>query len=284
MITGTIILEGGAARGIFTAGVLDYLMDRNVYFSDVIGISAGACNGVNYVAKQKGRTKQCLIHEDGSFKYMNLRKFVKSKSLMDMDTIFDTFPNETFPFDYDTYFASKMDCLIGVTNCNTGKVEFLKERENRERLMRATRASSSLPLVAPIVNIDGFPYLDGGLSDSVPILKAQEIGHEKMVVVLTQNPGHRKLPMSKGMARLYARHYHKYPELVKSMRRRTHDYNVIMDYIDELEKTGEIFVIRPQVPTVDRMESDAVKLTDAYDHGVTYMESQYDNLMKYLGK
>lgn len=284
MVTGTIVLEGGAARGIFTAGVLDCLMDKNLYFSDVIGISAGACNGINYVAKQRGRTKESMVHEDGSYKYMNLRKFVKSKSLMDMDMLFDAFPNEIFPFDYDTFFASKTDCLIGVTNCLTGRAEFLKEREDRSKLMKICRASSSLPLVAPIVVVDGVPYLDGGLSDSVPIMKAQEVGHEKIVVIMTQNPGHRKVPQSKGLMRLYRRHYRKYPELFDSMRRRTREYNHTMDYIDELEKVGKAFVIRPQTPPVHRMESDAEKLTAGYEHGYHYMESQYENLMRYLEK
>lgn len=280
---GAIVLEGGAARGVFTAGVLDYLMEQEIYFENVIGISAGACNGTGYIAKQIGRAKQCMIHEDGSFSYLNLKGFVKTKSLMDMDTIFDTFPNETLLFDYETYFQSEMNNLIGVTNCITGKVEYLKETEDRQRLMKVCRASSSLPLFAPIVNVDGMPYLDGGLSESVPVDKAQEIS-EKVVMILTRNPGYRKKPLSKGLSVLYGRSYKKYPELVKTLRRRYIHYNNTMEKIERLESEGKVFVLRPQVPVVSSMESDVEKLNALYDHGYRLMENQRENLLKYLEK
>lgn len=282
MVKGTIVLEGGAARGVFTSAVLDYLMEQDLYFSNMIGVSAGACNGIGYASKQIGRAKNCMIHEEESFSYMNLRKFVKSKSLMDMDMIFDTFPNKTFPFDYDTYFETEINCLIGVTNCITGKIDFLSETEDKNRLMKICRASSSLPLVSPIVNVDGVPYLDGGLSDSVPIKKALELGEDKIVVVLTRSRGYRKKISSKGINRIYAKSYKKYPELVKSIRRRAVQYNKTMEYIDQLENAGKVFVIRPQIPPVKRMESNPDKLNEFFDHGYRLMEKQYDNLIKYL--
>ena len=282
MIKATLVLEGGAARGVFTAGLLDYLMEQEVYFDTVIGVSAGACNGVGYVAKQIGRAKKCMIHEDGSFSYMNLRKFLKSKSLMDMDMIFDTFPNKIFPFDYEGYFQSDMKCIMVATNCTTGKAEYLEEKCDKQRLMKVCRGSSSMPLVSPIVNIDGVPYLDGGLSDSIPVKKALDMGAEKVVVVLTRNPGYKKKPISKGILSVYNRAYKKYPELIKTMRRRAKQYNDRVKYIEELEREKKIFVIRPQVETVSRMESDPIKLSAFYQHGYDRMESQYDNMMKYL--
>ncbi|MFI3171910.1 MAG: patatin family protein [Eubacteriales bacterium] len=281
-IPGTIVIEGGAARGVFTAGVLDYLMEQDVYFSDVIGVSAGACNGIGYVAKQIGRGKDCMIHEKGSFSYINLKGFMKTKSLMDMDMIFDTFPNQTLPFDYDTYFASDIRCMIGVTNCITGKAEYLAETESRERLMRICRASSSLPLVAPIVNIDGVPYLDGGLAQSIPIQYAQSLGNEKMIFITTQNPGYRKKIPSNGMIKIYTHSYKKYPKLVQAIRRRASGYNATLEKLEALEKEGKAFVLRPQIPLVSRMESDPDKLTKLYDHGYDLMKKQFDNLMKYL--
>ena len=282
MIKATLVLEGGAARGVFTAGLLDYLMEQEVYFDTVIGVSAGACNGVGYVAKQIGRAKKCMIHEDGSFSYLNIRKFLKSKSLLDMDMIFDTFPNKIFPFDYEEYFQSDMKCIIVVTNCVTGKAEYLEEKSDKQRLMKVCRGSSSIPLMSPIVNIDGVPYLDGGLSDSIPVKKALDMGAEKVVVVLTRNPGYKKKPISKGVLSVYNRAYKKYPELIKTMRRRAKQYNDRVKYIEELEREKKIFVIRPQVETVSRMESDPIKLSAFYQHGYDLMESQYDNMMKYL--
>lgn len=281
MIKGTLVLEGGAARGIFTSGVLDYLMEQDVYFENVIGVSAGACNGTGYVSGQIGRAKECMIHEEGNFSFLNLRGFVKTRSLIDMDTMFDTFPNKTIPFDYEPYFASEINNLIGVTNCVTGQVEFMTEKEDKKALMRLCRASSSLPLFAPIIKIDGVPYLDGGLADAVPIRKAEEF-EGKIVVVLTQNPGYRKRPLTKGLSRLYARSYEQYPEFIKTLRRRYIDYNQTMEYIEDLEREREIFVIRPQIPNVAHVESDPIKLTKVYEHGYHYMNSQYENLQRYL--
>lgn len=281
MIKGTLVLEGGAARGIFTSGVLDYLMEQDVYFENVMGVSAGACNGIGYVSKQIGRAKECMIHEEGNFSFLNLKGFLKTKSLMDMDTMFDTFPNQTFLFDYESYFASEIKNLIGVTNCVNGQVEFLTEKQDKQGLMRLCRASSSLPLFAPIININGVPYMDGGLAEAVPIRQAEELGG-KIVVVLTQNPGYRKRPLSKGLSHLYARSYAQYPEFVKTLRGRYLHYNATMEYIETLEKEEKIFVLRPQIPTVASVESDPIKLTKVYEHGYHYMNRQYENLQKYL--
>ena len=159
----TIVLEGGATRGVFTSGVLDYLMEKDLYFSNVIGVSAGSCNAVDYVSKQPGRTRDCMIPTDKSLNYVNgLRTFIKEKSLMNMDMIFDKFPHEIFPFDFETYFKSETKCEIVATNCLTGEAEYLEEGKDEKRLMKICRASCSMPLVSPIVNVDEVPYLDGG--------------------------------------------------------------------------------------------------------------------------
>lgn len=158
MIKGTIVLEGGARRGIFTSGVLDYLMEQDMYFSDVIGVSFGACNASSYVSKQHGRMRDCTAQKETNYgMYSSFGKFLKDKSVLDMDLLFDKYPNEYFPFDYDTYFHSESECEMVVTNLKTGKAEYLTDRENKERLMKICRASSSMPLLAPIVKIDGKP-------------------------------------------------------------------------------------------------------------------------------
>ena len=178
----TLVLEGGATRGVFTSGVLDYMMDQDLYMSHVIGVSAGACNAAGYVSKQPRRTRNCMIPEDksGSY-YYGIREFVKEKSVMNMDLIFDKYPNELIPFDYDTYFGSEITCEIVTTNCITGKAEYMTEDHDRERLMKICRASCSMPLLTPIVNVDDVPYLDGGLADSVPVKHAQKIGNIKKI-------------------------------------------------------------------------------------------------------
>lgn len=279
----TLVLEGGATRGVFTSGALDYLMERDLYMSHVIGVSAGACNAVDYVSKQPGRTRDCMIPTDKSGNYYyGFRKFMKEKSLMNMDLIFDVFPNQLIPFDYDTYFQSETECEIVATNCLTGKAEYFQEKNSKEKLMKICRASSSMPLVTPIVNIDDVPYLDGGLADSVPLNRALHMGNEKVVILLTRNAGYRKKTVSKGMAEVYRRAYQSYPKLVKSILTRSFYYNKTMNQLESLERAGKIFVLRPLVKPVARLERNKDTLTAFYNHGYELMGQEYDRLMGYL--
>ena len=281
----TLVLEGGATRGIFTSGALDYLMERDLYFSDVIGVSAGSCNAVDYVSRQPGRTRDCMIPTDKEGKYYYwIRDFVKEKSLMNMDLIFDKYPKELLPFDFETYFNSEINCQIVTTNCLTGKAEYMTEDSDNDRLMKLCRASSSMPLLTPIVNIDNVPYLDGGLADSVPIRRAQQMENEKIVVILTKNQGYRKSVLSPTMQRVYKRAYKSYPNLIRTIFRRSFEYNKTMNYLDQLEKRGEIFILRPQVKPVSRLERNKETLHAFYEHGYKYTERKFDDLMEYLEK
>lgn len=283
MTKGTIVLEGGATRGVFTSGALDYLMEKDLYLSHVIGVSAGSCNGVDYVSRQPGRTRDCMIHKEKEYNYYyGFTKFIKEKSLLDMDMVFDKYPNELFPFDYETYFASGMECEIVTTNCLTGQAEYMKERKDKDRLMKLCRASSSMPLVSPIVNIDGIPYLDGGLADSIPIRRAMEIGNKKIVLILTRNPGYRKSMPSIGSVKLYKKMYTKYPNLVRSIINRNPSYNRTMEVIEKLEAEGKIFVLRPLIPTVSRLEKNYDTLMNFYEHGYKLMKKQYEELQRFL--
>ena len=281
----TLVLEGGATRGIFTSGALDYLMERDLYFSDVIGVSAGSCNAVDYVSRQPGRTRDCMIPTDKEGKYYyGIRDFVKEKSLMNMDLIFDKYPKELLPFDFETYFNSEINCQIVTTNCLTGKAEYMTEDSDNDRLMKLCRASSSMPLLTPIVNIDNVPYLDGGLADSVPIRRAQQMENEKIVVILTKIQGYRKSVLSPTMQRVYKRAYKSYPNLIRTIFRRSFEYNKTMNYLDQLEKRGEIFILRPQVKPVSRLERNKETLHAFYEHGYKYTERKFDDLMEYLDK
>ena len=281
----TLVLEGGATRGIFTSGALDYLMERDLYFSDVIGVSAGSCNAVDYVSRQPGRTRDCMIPTDKEGKYYyGIRDFVKEKSLMNMDLIFDKYPKELLPFDFETYFNSEINCQIVTTNCLTGKAEYMTEDSDNDRLMKLCRASSSMPLLTPIVNIDNVPYLDGGLADSVPIRRAQQMENEKIVVILTKNQGYRKSVLCPTMQRVYKRAYKSYPNLIRTIFRRSFEYNKTMNYLDQLEKRGEIFILRPQVKPVSRLERNKETLHAFYEHGYKYTERKFDDLMEYLEK
>lgn len=285
LIPAVLVLEGGATRGVFTSGVLDFLMEKDFYTTDVIGVSAGACNAIDYVSRQIGRTKKCMIHKEKEYDfYLGLRKMVKEKSMMDMDLIFDRYPKELIPFDFDTYFQSEMKCDQVVTNCETGKAEYLDERKEKERLLKICRASSSMPLAAPIVRIDGVPYLDGGLADSVPIERALKKGRKKIIVILTRNEGYRKKKPSLAETRIYRAAYKKYPNLVRTILRRPYVYNKQMEQIEQLERKGEIFVLRPKIKTIGRMEKNYDRLTSFYEHGYVQMKEEYERLLEYLNK
>ena len=287
MINATIVLEGGATRGVFTSGVLDYLMEQDTYLSHVIGVSAGACNAVDYVSKQIGRTRNCMIVEDKEYNYHNnLRDFMREKSLLDMDMVFDKYPREIFPFDFETFQKS---CEQGVvceqvtTNCITGKAEYMIETQDFDRLLRICRASSSMPLLCPMVNIDDVPYLDGGLADSVPYEHAMEMGCEKLVVVLTRERGYVKT--QEKAAGVMNRLYQRYPKIVEDMKLRAERYNVSMEKLMQLEKEEKVFVIAPESTYgVGRTETDTIKLRRLYDEGYRIATEQTDALRAYLNK
>ncbi len=226
-----------------------------------------------------------MIPDEQYGKYIyGIRDTIRTKSMMNMDLIFDRFPNELIPFDFDTYFSSPMNCELVTTNCLTGKAEYMSEEEDRDRLMKICRASSSMPLLTPIVNIEDVPYLDGGLADSVPIRRAKEIGNEKIVVVLTKNAGYRQKVLSPAMQKLYRKAYSSYPNVVRTILRRSFMYNKTMNYLDVLERKGEIFVIRPHVKPVSRLERNREALYAFYEHGYHYMERQLEALEEYLEK
>ena len=280
-----LILEGGATRGVFTAGVLDYLMEKDYYFPYVVGVSAGSCNAIDYVSRQKGRTRECMIIREKQYSYLNkdLKKMIRERSLFDMDLIFDRFPREVFPFDFDTYFASDIRCELVLTNCITGRAEYLEEKNSKERLLALARASSSIPVASPIVSVDGVPYLDGGIADSIPIIHSLKTGHQKNVIVLTRNYGYRK-KMKRHTKEVYLAFYRKYPQLVRALVNRARVYNHTLDLIERWELQGKVFVIRPQIPPVSRVEQNYQILSEFYRHGYDLMEQQFDSMIEFLEK
>ncbi len=277
-----LILEGGSKRGVFTAGILDYFMQKNLYFPYVIGVSAGCCNAVDYVSRQQERTKITMVDYERVGNYTGIKYLIKKKSIFDLDVIFDLFPNAIFPFDYNTYFSSKQECKIVATNALTGKAEYLEEKSSRRRLMDICRASCSLPIVSPLVTVDGIPFADGGVSDSVPIKKAIEDGCNRNVVILTRNSNYRKKPSERAVRAAHFLYGKKYPNLVRAIKYRYKKYNHTMEYIEFLEKQNKVFVIRPQVLPVKNTETNADVLEEFYQHGIEYMKDQYDKMMDFL--
>lgn len=268
-----LILEGGGMRGVFTCGVLDNLMDRGIRFPYAIGVSAGACNGLSYISGQRGRAKYSTIDLMAEHHYIGYRYLLTKRNIMDFDLLFHTFPEQIIPYDYEALAQSKQRFEMVTTSCVTGKACYYEEKNDPKRVIDIVKASSSLPFVCPISYVDGEPMLDGGIADSIPLLRARELGYSNNVVVLTRNKGYRK-PDKPGTVLPFF--YHKYPAVKEAIRRRNALYNEQVSLVEELEAKGELTVLRPERPIeVDRMEKNINKLTALYDEGYR-LTSQID--------
>lgn len=282
MINGTIVLEGGANRGVFTAGVLDFLIDSNIYFFNIIGVSAGASNGLNYASHQRGRSKKTIIIDNKKNQYIN--KFgLLTANVFDMDKLFIDFPEKTFPYDYKSYIKHGHDVELVVTNCLTGKCEYLRI-DPYKRDMESCRASCSMPLAAPVVEIDSIAYVDGSASNSIPLDRAQEKKSNIIILVLTQNASYVKKKNGKLTKFLISKKYKKYPNIINSLENRADRYNSRINEIKRLEKEGKVFVIRPQVETISHLEQDVTKLEKFYNHGYDLMKDKKEDLLNYIKK
>lgn len=263
--TSGLILEGGGMRGVFTCGVLDNLMDRGIRFPYTIGVSAGACNGLSYMSEQRGRGKFSNIDLLEKYRYIGLKQLIFKGNIMDFDLLFHKFPEEIIPYHYDKFAACKERFEMVTTSCRTGRACYYDEKMDPVRIIDIVKASSSLPFVSPISYVDGEPMLDGGIADSIPLLRARELGFDNNLVVLTRNKGYRKPQKPTAVPWFF---YRKYPLLREAIRRRNALYNEQIDLVERLEDKGELVVIRPQKPiTVDRIERDTRKLLDLYNEG-----------------
>ena len=260
-----LVLEGGGMRGVFTSGVLDAFMKHDLTFPYIVAVSAGACNGMSYVSHQPRRARISNIDYLARYKYIGLRHLVTQGCIFDRELLYDKFPNQYLPFDFDTFFSSPMTFEMVTTNCLTGQPMYLSERHDRQRALDIVRASSSLPYVSKIVDVDGIPMLDGGIVDSIPLQHAIDMGHPTNVLVLTRNRGYRDTGKDMKIPRFI---YHKYPRLRVVLSRRLAAYNAQLEYVERMEDEGRVICIRPERPMeVDRIEKDIAKLERLYEEG-----------------
>lgn len=282
MTESALILEGGGMRGIFTGGVLDYLTELKQQFSYVVGVSAGACNAMGFLSEQIGRTRDCIAVDDIKLRYVHMDPIhILKGTAFDMDMMCRQYPFHYFPFDFETFFAAEAECELVVTNCRTGEAEYLCEKSDPYRLMTICTASCSIPLINKEVTVDGCPCLDGGVADSVPIVRAMKKGYRKNVIVLTQKKGYRK-KIDHRLDLLIRLKYRKYPLFAEKLIRRNADYNRLMDRIDKWEEEGKVFVLRPTEEVVGRTEQDPEVLRTFYRHGYELMQERYEELCAYL--
>ena len=263
--TSGLILEGGGMRGVFTCGVLDCLMDRGIRFPYTIGVSAGACNGLSYMSSQRGRARYSNIDLLEKYRYISFKHLIFKGNIMDFDLLFDDFPNRIIPYDYPALAACEERFEIVTTSCRTGRACYFEEKNDPDRIIDIVKASSSLPFVSPISYVDGEPMLDGGIADSIPLLRARELGFDNNLVVLTRTKGYRK---SSGAIHLPPFVYGRYPQLREAIRRRNVLYNEQLALVERLEEEGTLTVLRPERPIeVARIERDTRKLAALYDEG-----------------
>lgn len=272
-----LVLEGGGMRGVFTSGVLDAFMKHGLWFPYCVSVSAGACNGLSYASRQIRRARMSNIDMLAKYKYIGIDHLIKQGTIFDSFLLYNRFPNEIIPYDYETYYANPMRFDMVVTNCITGCAEYLSEHNGDDmRLLRICQASSSLPYVSKIVDVDGKPMLDGGIVDSIPVKRAMDMGFRKCVVVMTRNAGYRKTGKDHKIPKFI---YKKYPRLRVALSRRLAEYNRQLEYVERLEAAGDIFCIRPERQIeVDRIEKNVQKLERLYEEGFAIGEKFCNNI------
>ncbi|TYR76672.1 patatin family protein [Rossellomorea vietnamensis] len=273
-----LVLEGGGMRGVYTAGVLEYLLENEVEFPYVIGVSAGACIAASYLSKQKGRNKKVNIGFAGDPNYLSWRNYIKKRELFGMDFVFNEIPNKIVPYDYEAFQNSTSQFVIGTTDCHTGESVYHNRSDYGEDVLTPIRASSSLPFVAPVVQFHSRHLLDGGISDPIPVRKAEADGYSKNVVILTRNKGYLKSPSKFNY--LVKRKYPQYPGLREAMMNRYKVYNETVEYLEKEEEKGSVFIIRPEMPLkVGRIERNPRKLEELYNQGYEDARLKFEELL-----
>lgn len=278
-----LVLEGGGMKGLYTAGVLDFFLEKDIELSSVYGVSAGACHMCSYLSKQKGRALDISIDYLDSKKYCSVESLLTTGDLFNVNPCYKLIPDYLYPYDHDAFVQYKGKAYSVVTNIVTGRPEYLRLRDMRKDISKV-QASASLPLVSRNVKINGKLYLDGGISDAIPLQKSIVDGNRKNIVVMTKESGYVREATSPAQLALIKARYWKYPKIYELMAERHHNYNDCLAYIDRQQENGQAFVIRPKRKSdVGRIEKDKEKLTALYKEGYQDAADCYEDLMAYLG-
>lgn len=265
-----LVLEGGGMRGVFTCGVLDWLLDHRWDFPYTVAVSAGACNGLSYMSHQRGRAKYSNIDMLERYRYIGLKYLWTQHSILDQKLLYQDFPERLVPYDFEAYKANPGVFEMVTTNCFTGLPNYLSEKQDYRRLVRIAKASSSLPYVCPVVIVDRMPMLDGGIVDSIPVERAMTVGYAHNVVVLTRPLGYRKPGRD---IRIPSFIYRRFPELRAALNHRHECYNRQLELVEQLEAEDKVVVVRPSgTLEVDRLEDNIGKLTALYEEGYAQAE------------
>lgn len=276
-----LVLEGGAMRGMYTAGVLDVFLDNNIKVDGIVGVSAGVLFGVNYLSNQKGRAIRYNKKYAKDKRYMGIRTLITTGNIINKEFAYYEVPFKLDVFDEKTYEKSDTEFYATVTNVDTGKPEYIRVKNVFEQ-MELLRATSAMPFVSRMVTLENKKYLDGGISDSIPIEKCKELGYDKVIVILTRPIEYRK---TKSNALITKLRYFNYPNLVETINTRYKNYNETIQKIIDMEDKQQIFVIRPSKDLhIKRIERDENKLQEMYDLGIQDCKKNLEKLNRYLIK
>ena len=276
-----LVMEGGAMRGLFTAGVLDVMMENGIVFDGAIGVSAGAVFGCNYKSKQPGRALRYNIRFHDEPRYCSFRSLIKTGDLFEADFCYRELPDRLDPFDRETYRADPMPFYVVCTDVDRGTPFYYNAENGDGKDMEWFRASASMPVFSRVVGIDGRHYLDGGISDPIPLRQFEKMGFGRNVVILTQPEDYRKkksflLPVMSALLR-------EYPMTARAMNIRHLRYNSETEFVKKREEEGRAMVIRPPHPLgISRIERDPEKLTAVYETGRAVMGERLEELRSFL--
>lgn len=272
-----LVLEGGTFRPIFSCGVMDALLDNNIEFPYVIGVSAGITYGTSYISKQKERNLEIVKKYRNDKRYIGVRNYRTDKSLFGLNFAYNKVPNELIPFDMETYNKYDGKVRVGVTNCLTGKAEYLDGKKMDEDFTML-RATCAIPGVFPRIYIDDIPYYDGGIADPIPIKKSIADGNKKNLIILTQPLGYEKKldAQTKFAAKRVAK---KYPNLSKALLQRYVVYNETVNYCHKLEQEGKAVILQPEVK-LNSFEKDVNVLKNSNRMGYDLAQKHMDRIKK----
>lgn len=275
----SIVLEGGGIRGIYTSGVLDCFLDEGIQTEALFGVSAGIVNGINYVSGQKGRSLKVNTKYIKDKRYLSLYSLLTTGNIFGVDFCYNILPNKLLPYDYEAFKKSNIKCFATVSNLITGQAEYKLCRDMHKDL-EYVRASASLPLLSEIVRIDGSPYLDGGICDSIPLAASIHHGYQKNIVILTRPYGYKKTPSHMIPAVAYT--YKNYPKFVQAYKARHIHYNHTLEFIERQEEKGKVFVIRPsRLLKIGRLEKKTERIFAMYQLGYQDAKKSIPKLKKF---
>lgn len=277
-----LVLEGGAQRGIYTAGVLDVFMEQGISFDGVIGVSAGAIHGCSFVAKQHGRSIGYTLKYCRDKRYMSYYSLLTTGNIVGEKFCYHDIPQKLYPFDNEAFEKSKTKFYVTCSNLETGEAEYIHCEELRKKISYL-RASASMPFVSQICKINGKKYLDGGICDSIPVQAFKKMGYDKCVSVHTRVARYRK--SKNKLSWLAGIIYHKYPKFAEAIKNRHIMYNRELEDIENMEKEGKVFIIRPsRLIKISHMEKDLSVLNTVYNMGRDDAIANLEKLKKFLEK